>query len=251
MPRSQEVLIPELTKLAVAPKSRNAVLQAIGDSSLMTAVLDHLAARGADTQLILALAARQRPSTTTFAQWQTRVLQRLSEAGEVRRAYDLWLRFLGQTEAPASTIYDPDFKGLPGPPPFNWALHSSELGSAEFVAGEAIEVTYFGRGPAALARQLLLLRPGQYTFEVQAEGQANGQGSKLVWRLGCQGLQSPLLSMPLEQVTYTPKRLSGRFSVPGGCGAQWLELVGVPAEFPTAQSARVTGVQIVRSGAAR
>jgi hypothetical protein len=102
-----------------------------------------------------------------------------------------------------------------------------------------------------LARQLLLLRPGQYTFEVQAEGQANGQGSKLVWRLGCQGLQSPLLSMPLEQVTYTPKRLSGRFSVPGGCGAQWLELVGVPAEFPTAQSARVTGVQIVRSGAAR
>jgi hypothetical protein len=240
-----------MAKLAADPRSRASLLAAIGADPLMSAVLDHLAASGAQTDLILQLAARQPPSAAAFRPWQTNVLQRLVDQGQVRRAYELWLRFLGRSGGPAGTIYDARFQGLPGSAPFNWSLLSSDVGSAEPASGEALEVTYFGRAPGALARQLLLLRPGSYTFEVQAEGEADGKGSKLVWRLACRGSQANLFALPLEQVTYTPKRLTARFTVPGGCEAQSLELSGVPAEFPATQTVRLTGLNIAPAGAAR
>lgn len=251
MPGAHELLVPELAKLALDPRTRGAIMEAVGAHPLMAAVLNHLAQQDADTDLILSLSSRQPAGTGTFMPWQTKVLGRLTDRGEARRAYQLWLRYLGRTEGPGGTVYDPRFQGLPGPAPFNWALDSSQAGSAEFVAGPAMEVSYFGRAEGVLARQLLLLPPGSYNFEVQAEGDANGEGSRLLWRVMCLRSQSPLFTLPLQEITYTPKRLSGQFRVPPGCDAQWLQLVGVPAEFPTLQSARFTDLKVQAAGGTR
>jgi hypothetical protein len=249
MPSAHELLVPELAKLALNPRTRPSIVAAVGANPLMAAILDHLAQKDADTDLILSLASKQPAAPGTFRPWQTKVLQRLTDAGEVRRAYQLWLRYLGRAEVPGGTVYDPRFQGLPGSPPFGWALHSSPIGSSEFVAGPALEVSYFGRAEGIMASQLLLLSPGSYNFEIQAEGDANGQGSRLVWRIMCRQSQSAIFTLPLQEVTYTPKRLSGQFRVPAGCDAQWLQLVGVPAEFPTLQAARFTELNIQEGGA--
>lgn len=252
MPSAGELLVPELAKLALNPASRGALLQAIGDAPLMGDVLNQLSQSKADPDLILALAARQPPSRGgKFSPWQISVLDRLAARGQSRRAYELWLRFLGRPEAPGGNVYDSRFEGLPGPPPFNWELASSEAGSAEFVAGPAMEVSYFGRRAGTLAGQTLLLSPGSYSFSIDAEGNAKSSGSRLVWRLQCRESDRTLLEMPLEEVTYAPKRVTGQFAVPGGCGAQRLTLEGIPAEFPEPQSVRFANLEINRGQSAQ
>jgi hypothetical protein len=58
-----------------------------------------------------------------------------------------------------------------------------------------------------------------------------------------------LLSLPLREVNYTPRTLSGQFTVPAGCAGQWLQLRGSAGEFPKGQDATISQLQIVPGGA--
>lgn len=249
IPRSSDLLIPELARLAAAPQTGAAVVEAIGADPLMAHVLDRLVQNGADPDLVLRLAARQQPRPDQGEQWQARLLHSMVERGQIDRARAVWRRFARVENVSAPLIYDAEFRGQRGLVPFNWDLMASAVGSAERVSGPALEATFFGRQSGILARQLLTLSPGRYRLSMVAEGSANGQGSQLVWSLTCQPGGSALLELPVTDVSYAPKTLSGEFTVPaGGCPGQWLQLSGIAAEFPTTQSARISGLTLQRAG---
>ena len=247
VPRTSQLLVPELARLAAQRETADAVVAAVGSDPLMAHVLAQLARQNADPDHLLRLARRQ-PRGSDDTGWQGIMLDGLVRQGQVRRAQQLWQRLVGVSGA-AALLYDPRFEGRPGPMPFNWTLSSSGPGVAESAPGGALDVEYFGRESAPLASQLLALAPGRYRLAMRVEGDAKGDGSRIEWQVACAPSGPPLGTTVLRDVSYNPRDLSLEFTVPAsGCQGQWLRLQGVAAEFPATQSARISELSLRRAG---
>lgn len=246
VPQSSEVLVPEVARMAVAPRTASAMKTVLRrEPGLLDAVLVRLAATKASPEAILELAgpaAVQRSADPRG--WQSVLVRRLIDEGDVGRAYALWRTFTGISgQNLAKGLYDAEFRGLPGSAPFNWSLTTGADGAAERAAG-GLQIIYYGRAPITLAEQLLVLAPGRYRLQLQAEGDASGEGSRLVWTLGCHGSEASLLELPLTDVGASPSAFAAEATVPAGCRGQWLRLRGLSAEFPTEQSATISKLQL-------
>ncbi len=249
VPRAEQLLVPELARLAASPATADAVVAAVGDDPLMAAVIVRLAQQNVDPEHLLRLAARQ-PSAagSSPTSWQATLLDTMVRRGEVRRAHGIWRRLVG-ISGTAPLLYDPRFERRPGPPPFNWALSGSGAGVAEPAAGGALDVEYYGRASAPLASQLLALQPGRYRLAMRAEGSANGEGSRIEWNVACAGSGAVLAASPLREISYNPRDVAVEFTVPAsGCEGQWLRLQGVAAEFPTTQAVKISELSLQRVG---
>lgn len=245
-PRGNQLLVPQLVRVTGTPQAREALVEAVGDQPIMADVLAKLVTDGADPDLIVTLARRQPPPADgSFAEWQRLLLARLVEAGEERRAFELWRRFAGGDAR--ELIYDADFRGLPGAPPFNWELTVGDVGAAERGRDGGLEVEYFGRKTGALARQLLMLRPGRYRLSFEVEGSANGQGARIELTVACRG-GATLATLPFRDVSGGRKRVAVDFAVPGGCDAQWLTIGGQAAEFPNTQRLTIPRLTLAADG---
>ncbi|HZG09340.1 MAG TPA: hypothetical protein VEZ70_10225 [Allosphingosinicella sp.] len=251
VPRTSEVLIPQLAKMVTQPSTAGTLKGALSNNpGLLNAVLSRLAADGASADTILALASSGGPTPPGVdTQWQAMLVNKLAREGEVDRAYRLWREF-GKLPASdgAMGLYDPGFRGLPGSTPFNWALTSGAEGVAERASGGALQASFYGRTDAVLAEQLLMLRPGRYRLQFDAEGDAKGEDGRLGWTLSCQGSNASLVQLPLSGITYAPRRVGANFTVPAGCRAQWLRLAGGAAEFPNEQSVTIRNLKLAREG---
>ncbi|QAY77053.1 hypothetical protein [Sphingosinicella sp. BN140058] len=250
VPRTGEVLVPELARMATIPEQQQTVQTVLArDPKLLDAVLARLAGTGADPDLILRLAGPSRRGTMQDGSWQAIMVRELVNRGDLARAFSLWQTFTGvSTDANMNGVYDGAFSGLAGVAPFNWALGASADGVAERIAGGGLEVTYYGRGRTDLARQLVMLRSGRYRLQFRADGDASGQGSSIVWQVRCRENNAAILDLPIAKVTSTPRPFAADFVVPAGCGGQWVVLVGMPAEFPTEQTVVIRDLQIARAG---
>jgi hypothetical protein len=252
MPRVSEVLVPQLAKMITDPKTADTLKTAlIKNPPLLNAVLTRLAAAGVSPDTILGIASKSgvAPSGVDTG-WQANVVSRLAQQGQVERAYKLW-RELGNVPArtAAGELYDPGLQGLPGFAPFNWRLVSGVGGVAERAPGGGLQIGYYGRVDGELAEQLLMLTPGRYQLQFQAEGDAKGESSKLIWTVACQASNVVLVQLPLTGITYAPRRLTANFTVPAaGCRAQWLRLSGAAAEFPAEQSVTIRNLKMARNG---
>jgi hypothetical protein len=253
MPRAGEVLVPELARMVREPKTGAALIKVLANEpELQQAVLAKLAETGADPNLILDIASSSRSTAGTAdgLPWQRALLAKLVDSGDLARAHGLWRSFAGLPAGGGDKgLYDGDFRGAPGAPPFNWQFATSTAGVAERSAGPALNVDFYGRESVDLAKQLLLLKPGKYRLQFRAEGSANGEGSQLAWTVACTGGKGQLLSMTLKEVDYTPRGFAAEFTVPAGCSGQWLKLSGVAGEFPKAQTATISQLRIVPRGA--
>lgn len=251
VPETARVLVPELARMAMDPRTAPAMRAVLRrEPALLGGVLARLAATKASPEAIMDLAgpmAAQRSADPDA--WQSVLVRRLIEEGDLPRAYALWRTFTGVGgEGTAKGLYDADFSGLPGSAPFNWRLTANGDGAAERQNG-ALQVAYYGRTPMMLAEQLLLLAPGRYRLSFEAEGDASGEGSRLVWSLACVGSQGSLLELPLSNVGPSPSSFAAEATVPAGCRGQWLRLRGLAAEFPTEQSATIRKVRVSGGGA--
>jgi len=249
-PEVGDFLVAELGRMAADPESRGAVRHVMEtDPQLRTNVLEQLARDGAAPDVILALAGPQArlAARTEAPRWQRLLLDGMVERGQVREALQAWSRLVGMDpQARAGEIYDPDFEGLPGPPPFNWSLELGSNGFAERAGSGGLHAQYYGRGNVALASQLLLLGPGIYQIGFEAEGDADGEQGRLSWVLACHPDGRRLVEIPITGIDFTGRRLSGAFTVPeSGCPSQWLRLVGRAAEFPEDQQVTINGLRIV------
>lgn len=247
IPAANKVLIPEVAKFAKDPKTRPALERVLrADPDMRQAVLAELAGSDASPELVLQLAGAQARSTNArSARWQAALLDRMVKRGEIRRARTLWSSFVGGGAAQSDTVYDPLFKRLPGPPPFTWDFAASNAGVAEPSKTQGLEIAYYGRLPAVLARQLLVLSPGRYALSFRAAGDMVDNGESLAWIVTCVPSNATAAAMPVGKISYNGTRVARAFVVPAtGCEGQWLTLAGKPSEFPTAVNVTMTQLKL-------
>jgi hypothetical protein len=252
MPDVQRVFVPELARFARDPETRPALKEVLsGDPRMLGRVLQHLAAKGDDPAVILWLAGDHPPIVTDGSEdWRRTLLDTMVKKGDIRRARLLWGRFSGLEAKDANAIYDSNFEGLPGLPPFNWSFSSSDIGAAERDKSGALQVEYYGRAAGDLATQLLTLAPGRYRLLFHAEGDLATPQHRLVWTVSCRNDNKVLLELPIANVTYAGRTIAGDFAVPAGCAAQWLKLAGVPTEFPKIENVLIRNIHLQRIGGA-
>jgi hypothetical protein len=248
VPAAGTAVVGELARLVRDPKTGPPLIKVLRrDPDMRDAVLQQLASTGADPELVLRISAESGRSPAS-APWQGLLLANLVERGQSGRAYQLWQSFGGRGGGDAKGLYDGGFAGLPGPEPFNWWFSTSGAGVAERRQG-ALEVVYYGRASIELASQLLVLKPGRYRLQFQAEGDASGEGSRLAWTVGCVPGNRPIAEIRLAGIESAPRTIAGDFTVPAsGCAAQWLRLAGVAGEFPTEQSVTIRGLRLSGGG---
>ena len=252
IPRSGEVLVPELARMVRDPATGASLVKVLGrEPKLQQAVLERLASTGADPDLILRVAASSASTrgTPEGLPWQKALLNKLIDKGELARAYALWGSFGGLgARSGEKGIHDGRFEGAPGAPPFNWLFLSGAEGVAERTKQASLQVDYYGRSNVELARQLLLLRPGRHRLQFRVSGSAKGDGSQLAWSIDCHGSKSQLLAMPLRDIDEAGRVAAADFTVPAGCAGQWLRLKGQAGEFPETQSLTISDMTITRAG---
>lgn len=244
------LLVGELARMAADPDTRASAAHVMAsDPRLRVAVLEALASQRADPEVVLGLAG---PVSTAVPgaevpRWQRILLDGMVERGELERAFAVWTRLAGPAATSRDGLYDPDFQGMPGPPPFNWVLETSGDGFAERTT-DGLNAEYYGRNNVNLASQLILLAPGRYEISFEAEGQSEGDESPLSWTVSCRSGSQLLVAVPITGVEFTPRRYAGAFTVTPGCDGQWLRLVGDAAEFPKQQQVTIRRLRIARAG---
>lgn len=247
------VLRRQLGAFAVDPRTRPAFAAAMrSEPQLLQSVLAEMAKQGGKAEIILSLynadpSLRRLPGNQ---RWQAPLLDDLVKRGEVAKAQEIWHGFAPLAAgSDGNLIYDPGFANLGAPPPFGWRLDTGAKGLAEPVRPAALQIEYYGRDSASLARQLLALPPGNYRFGFTAEGDAPGEGTRLVWSLTCTGSKSALAAIPVIGVGAAARNFTAAFAVPQGCKAQRLELRGLPGEIAQPQTALFSKLELVRSSA--
>jgi hypothetical protein len=203
-------------------------------------VLAHLAIDAKNADLVLALWGRRalEPGATP-PDWQATLISRLIQAGQYGKAYATW-RLVAGIDRGAGTIFNPGFRKMTAPPPFNWAL-STTGGVAEPAPGDRLQIIYFGRQDTVLAEQMLLLAPGRYRLGMDISGPL-GDGGEIAWDVSCLPSSDVIFRLPVTR----KGRITGDFTVPQNCAMQNLRLVGLPGAFPQSQEFSVGGLSLIK-----
>jgi hypothetical protein len=206
------------------------------------ATLRALAGDATNAEAVMALADKAHRVPT--AAWVSTLLGTLVDAGQYRKARAVWAKIVGVAIAPGQTVFDPQFADAKSPPPFNWELLSSAVGFAERQAGGRLHVIFYGQQDGLLARQLLVLAPGRYQLSMSVGGSL-ALGKALTWSIRCDRAQSPFSAIPLGALATRP----WTFTVPPGCGAQWLELSGISSDITQQSDFTISNFKLVPGGA--
>ncbi|MDP8913647.1 MAG: tetratricopeptide repeat protein, partial [Pseudomonadota bacterium] len=245
-----DLFVPQLAYLAQSPGAASHVGRALkADPDVRQALLAHLVQNGTNPDLVVQIADKTKGTGHKGAPegWQMPLVDRLVDAGQVDRAYRLWLGFNGEKPGSWRTLVrDGSFPRSLRPGPFGWQLSQGGAGVAELGTDQGLDVSYYRREGSELARQLLVLTPGQYRLSVTLTGNGPIRKSALAWRVKCMQGRSELMNLPLGDVSSATKQLASDFVVPAGCKGQWLALIGKPPEFSSTESVRFRAVDIRR-----
>lgn len=241
VPGGTEGLAPYVASYARQPSSWRHLRDLFrSDPMLEQAVLASLASDWRNAGLIMGLWDR-RPGGQA-PEWAAPLLKSLVDARQYATAYNIWATLAAMQPQSEPLIFDPEFRGSSAPAPFNWTLTSSSMGLAEREAQGRLHVIFYGREDGVLASQLLLLRPGPYQLAMQVAGDVAHAGS-LAWTLSCVGSNHPLTQLNLGAAAR-----SVSFTVPAGCPAQSLQLVGDAPDLPQPVDLTVSGFSLRKVG---
>jgi hypothetical protein len=204
--------------------------------TLAAASLATLSKDASNADAIVALADAQQLSPG--AAWVQPLLNELISAGRYDRALAIWSK-VSKRRPIANAIYDTAFADAEAPSPFNWELMSSAVGLAERQPGGRLHVIFHGQQDGLLARQLLLLSPGRYRLWMAVAGDVE-RGKVLNWSLRCSNAQSPFSGVSVDGL----RKQAWAFTVPSGCGAQWLELSGVSGDVAQPSDFTMSGLEL-------
>lgn len=252
---AQAAIAKAMAQMSIAPETREAVRRTLAaDPALERAVLTTLARSDTSPATVFAVASpAARRDAANAASWGPVLVDRLVAARQYAAARTVWLGLYRPSAAEAAApVFDRGFRELPGSAPFNWTLVASGLGAADMLNG-TLSVNYYGRDTGMLAGQLLVLAPGAYRFAVTVEGAKTGTGPLLSWSLRCageSGAGAELMNLAAA-ATGAPRRVAASFTVPAGCPAQQLALVGTPGEFPAPVTLTLGALDLRRAPAVR
>ncbi|WP_129793657.1 hypothetical protein [Sphingosinicella sp. CPCC 101087] len=183
------------------------VLMLLGDVRGRAILARKLRTNAELRERLVRLAARrpEERQLATLLDWPEGDPDELSADG-----YIAWVQALPDEALPhVRAVYDGEFRGLPGSPPFGWRfardvrVDPSEGLIAQASAGEQ-------------ARQTLVLSPGPYRLTVFGSG-------RMAWRISCLS-GAVLVEAPLP--AGDPAPVERPFTVPAGCAFQQLALTG-------------------------
>ncbi len=234
MGATQGPIAAAMAQMSVAPETRDAVRRTLAsDPVLEGSVLLAMARSDIAPSTIFALAS---PAALADAgdtgAWGPALVKRLVEKGNFAAARSVWTRIYRLPDAAArAPIFNIGFARSHASPPFNWTLAAGSIGAADMRSG-AIAIDYYGRDSGELANQLLVLAPGRYRFTVTVDPGKTDTASRLLWTLTCAGgAKTPLMRLPVTAAA-TQRRLAADVTVPTGCPAQTLQLIGEAGDFP-------------------
>ena len=207
--------------------------------ALEDATLRALARDPRNADLVIALAGPARRNAKSV--WLPDLLTSLVNAGQFAKARAAWAKVSQVSLDSRTLLYDPEFKRKDAPPPFNWSLTSSGIGLTDRQRGGGLRVIFYGREDGVLAKQLLVLPPGQYRLSMKAAGNT-ARVASLVWTVACASTNATVASRSL----YSTIENDWLFTVPRGCPAQWLQLVGSSSDMPRQSELTVRSVNLVR-----
>ena len=211
---------------------------------LEQAVLVELSKDPANVDVALRLANRLRQPDGSALDWVKVMLPRLADAGQIEKAYQLWVAASGVRTR--GTLFDPSFSGSKAPPPFNWSYRLDSAGFAEPDGKGGLHALFYGRDDAGLASQTLLLAPGRYRLAMRVAGNPGGQ---LRWSVTCLPGKQEILALDLGSAASASP--AGAFAVPAGCSAQRLDLTGVSGELPRQADVTISGLTLAGDGGGR
>jgi hypothetical protein len=236
-PELAGLLFPSIEATLDQPAARSAyVARLAGRPDWRRPFLADLAAgadAGAARAVYAQLAATRAPPTDDELGY---LLARLIADGDYRGARALWRR-------PGPALYDGDFTGLGGPPPFNWRLTDNQGAIGDLArtpeGATALHVQSPAVSTVTLAEQLLVLPPGTYRVSGEVLVEAGPPTGAFSWGVTCLPRGDRLgadVAGTADAATWRPFSIT--LNVPAqGCEAQWLRLSGLAHEgFDTASA---------------
>lgn len=147
------------------------------------------------------------------------VVSRLVQTGDVEQAKNLWLA----VQHSSGELYDPGFEHVTatGASPFEWGQlavlgTNARTEQARDGEGTSFSVTTDGSATGILLRQLVTLTPGEHIFDYKGTVPENARPA-FGWQLRCFKGRTLLSTIGTASPPY-------RFSVPGECQPQYIEL---------------------------
>ncbi len=231
-PQVTKQLDPSLASAAAAdPEARRQLESRLAQGPFWrNAFLSDLAQSNPDPGLLLALVTDLDRSGAKLSDEELGdVLNPLVQRHLYDEAYLAWTQSLPpKALSHLANIYDPDFEGAAGPPPFNWAFHQPNGGAVEIAKAphgrsHVLAVHLYEAPTQPLAVQLLNLPPGHYALAGQSLSDAGGS-TGMEWTVRCEGGAVTARISPAGAAGQWT-RAAADFDVPdNGCPAQWLEL---------------------------
>lgn len=152
----------------------------------------------------------------------------------------------GRATATGQLLDSSDFASTAIPPPFGWSLAANEKGAAEYDSG-ALSVVYYGREAGQLAAKLLTLAPGKYQLSIDYISQSGTPGA-IGLTVTCTESLFAAANVPLTGRIGIRQTQRVAIAVPaGGCGGQWLKLVGLPTEERVDEEMRIFSLKVLQA----
>ena len=247
-------LAPLLPAMASTPAALAALRAAVRRGPRWSGVLlQNKALYNTSPALLFAIIDETRTDNPDEAQTlrQSAYLRRLLAGGQVDAAFLAFANFLPKGTNPAARlVYDGDFAGRPGPPPFNWTLVEGQVDSATIGDG-GLTLQFFSDRRSTMASEIVQLTPGRYrltTVAAAPNGDAAADAARWVVRCGPGATSdTTLATLPLGALTSDPAQVTLDFVVPAGaCAAQTLSLVTNRQTEPADVTLRIGSVGIER-----
>lgn len=182
-----------------------------------------------------------------FPESQTSYLWKLIDNGKFEEARGAWLQFEELSEDELLSVpFNSQFESRSENEPFNWMLMDS---IAEYEENGGILVSYNGRKPETIARQIIGLTPGDYILRTEAEGRISRSEGQLVWLLKCLQSGELIADLPIQLERFEQLEvLQIHISIDHAqCSHQVLELNGQPGEFPKTSVTRVRSIDFIKA----
>ena len=253
-----ERLMAALYQMSTDPRASAALARIFATNpAWRPSFVDYVSSRGDNPELLFKTLneSAARATAPGSSSEQTSFLEGLLAKKDYDRAYLAWVNFLPASVVDRATlVYDPDFRKLPGPAPFNWTLLSNEGASAEMTDGSrvppgtALSVNFFGSGITHIAVQTLLAPPGNYQLSITAAGNSESAlGGIFAWQVACLPGGTPIARLEFAGLKDRPITRRIAVTIPTTeCGAQSLTLLGIPGETSAQTSGEFGAIRLTR-----